>query len=37
MATRLMGSAQEDEKKKNKDQIKKQISENIELKDAMND
>ena len=32
-----MGGAHDDEKQKNQEQIKKQISENIELRDAMND
>ena len=37
MLKRIMGGAHDDEKEKNKEQIKKQISENIELRDAMND
>jgi hypothetical protein len=37
MLHRIMGGAQDEEKQKNKEQIKKQISENIELKDAMKD
>ena len=37
MLQRIMGGAQDDEKQKNKEQIKKQISENIELRDAMKD
>ena len=37
MLKRIMGGAHEDDKQKNKEQIKKQISENIELRDAMND
>ena len=37
MLQKIMGGAQDEERYKNKEQIKKQISENIELKDAMKD
>jgi len=37
MLQRITEGAQDEEKQKNKEQIKKQISETIELKDAMKD